>query len=655
MVPTQVALYDAVSNTAVEQLHRLAGDLVRLSGTVFALTSGQIQRRSAPALGKEGMARKSGHRTPEEMATNLGGVRRQDAVRAMRDGKHIHETQTTDTAEKTGTDPIDTLTGEPVTVDEPWLIGVGRARTQGMSLECADAIRIGLGQPTLDVTAELLRVAADRLCAEAERLGPDRLLLRARRVRDELDAAGIGMREEERRQRRSLTFTRQRDGMSRVNWIMDTETAAVVGEVYDRATSPKLGGPRTGTGPDADIAARIIDDDRTPTQLASDTFTQLLVNGVAADASLILGTDVPAVRLLTTAPLPGQPAPAHPRIPTTTTVCPNCADTGSLDRCNAAGSAATTDASEMTDATNAFDASKGTDEDDEYEYYEVKCQNGQAHTHTRRRRVSRAEQPHQPLRHTVPADQLYGPGWIEGQTEPVSAETIARLACTGSTSTITFDETGTPIDVSAEQRLYTRRQRRALGARDGGCMWTDSAGTTTCTRPPSWTEAHHVEHWDRDGGKTTIANGILLCKHHHLTLHNDGWEIHRVGTRYWLIPPAAVEITRTPRLIKSRSDAYRQLDNLVHGPRETPTPDSDTTDSETTDSDTTDSETTDSDTTDSETTAAGTSQPNIVEPDSASAPGEPTTHTTATGLTYRIYSRRNNQSDERDGNRERIG
>ena len=198
---------------------------------------------------------------------------------------------------------------------------------------------------------------------------------------------------------------------------------------------------------------------------------------------------------------------------------------------------------------------------------EVKCQNGRAHKHTRRRKKhpgSRTPLAEAPV-HVTPAEQLYGPGWIEGQTEPVSADTIARMACTGSTSTITFDETGQPIDVSSEQRLFARKQRSGLAARDGGCMWTDATGTSTCDRPPSWTEAHHIEHWDRDGGKTTILNGILLCKYHHLTLHNDGWEIYRVKSRYWLVPPVSVDPDQNPRLIRSRSDAYAQLDHLTHG------------------------------------------------------------------------------------------
>jgi hypothetical protein len=158
-----------------------------------------------------------------------------------------------------------------------------------------------------------------------------------------------------------------------------------------------------------------------------------------------------------------------------------------------------------------------------------------------------------------PTAEDFGPGWIEGQKDPVSPETVARLACDGSTCEIEFDDTGQPLDLGREQRLFGRQQRIVISARDGGCRAGNEDGDGTCDRPPSWTEVHHVEQWKRDKGRTDIANGILLCKYHHLMLHNAGWEIHRDGSTYWLIPPASVDPTRTPRLMLARSPALDQL------------------------------------------------------------------------------------------------
>ncbi|NHF63316.1 DUF222 domain-containing protein [Microcella pacifica] len=128
-----------------------------------------------------------------------------------------------------------------------------------------------------------------------------------------------------------------------------------------------------------------------------------------------------------------------------------------------------------------------------------------------------------------------GRGWIEGHPDAISVETVERHACTAGTITLTVDghpdNAGQPLNLGRERRLFSRAQRLALAARDGGCRWPD------CERPPSWCEAHHIEHWHRDRGKTDIAVGLLLCRHHHLLAHNNGWEIERAGPSYRLIPP----------------------------------------------------------------------------------------------------------------------
>jgi hypothetical protein len=132
-------------------------------------------------------------------------------------------------------------------------------------------------------------------------------------------------------------------------------------------------------------------------------------------------------------------------------------------------------------------------------------------------------------------DDRRGRGWIEGHPDAVSIATIERHACTAGTITLTVDghpdNAGQPLNLGREKRLFTRAQRLALAARDGGCRWPG------CERPPSWCEAHHIHHWHRDHGKTDIADGLLLCRHHHLLAHNNGWEIERAGPSYRLIPP----------------------------------------------------------------------------------------------------------------------
>jgi hypothetical protein len=146
-----------------------------------------------------------------------------------------------------------------------------------------------------------------------------------------------------------------------------------------------------------------------------------------------------------------------------------------------------------------------------------------------------------------------GIGRIEGSNTAVSMEAVERMACTSGTVSILFDGNLQPLDLGREQRLYSSRQRIAMAARDGGCMVED------CDRPPSWCEAHHIEHWKRDFGNTNIADGILLCRHHHLLVHNNHWEIARDDVGFWLIPPPTVDPNQTPRLMPSKSAALLDL------------------------------------------------------------------------------------------------
>ncbi|WP_157156513.1 HNH endonuclease signature motif containing protein [Diaminobutyricimonas sp. LJ205] len=150
-------------------------------------------------------------------------------------------------------------------------------------------------------------------------------------------------------------------------------------------------------------------------------------------------------------------------------------------------------------------------------------------------------------------EERTGHGWIEGTDTPVSIETVERVACTQGTIPIVFNDDGQVLNLGREQRLFSPKQRIALAARDGGCMDPD------CDRPAAWTEAHHVKHWRRDEGNTDIADGILLCRYHHLLFHNNHWEIHYRDGHYWLIPPPDIDPEQTPRLMRSKSAALRDL------------------------------------------------------------------------------------------------
>lgn len=102
--------------------------------------------------------------------------------------------------------------------------------------------------------------------------------------------------------------------------------------------------------------------------------------------------------------------------------------------------------------------------------------------------------------------------------------------CESGTLPCRLDTAGNPLDVGREQRLFTPRQRIALAVRDGGCRWRG------CDRPASYCEAHHIDPYS-EGGRTDIDRGILLCRFHHMQLHNGGWRITRDGRGDFLLHP----------------------------------------------------------------------------------------------------------------------
>ncbi|WP_345761064.1 HNH endonuclease signature motif containing protein [Diaminobutyricibacter sp. McL0608] len=103
------------------------------------------------------------------------------------------------------------------------------------------------------------------------------------------------------------------------------------------------------------------------------------------------------------------------------------------------------------------------------------------------------------------------------------------------------------LDVGRARRLFTGSQRVALAERDGGCRWPG------CDRPPSWTEAHHIDPWAA-GGRTDLDDGVLLCRHHHLLLHNNGWRVVRARDpgQFALIPPRELDAQQRPRPMPTR-------------------------------------------------------------------------------------------------------
>ena len=106
---------------------------------------------------------------------------------------------------------------------------------------------------------------------------------------------------------------------------------------------------------------------------------------------------------------------------------------------------------------------------------------------------------------------------------PLSLGVAGRLACDAILQAVVLDEHGAVLGLGRSQRTASRAQRRALAARDGGCV------VPGC-------EAHRVTFWSA-GGSTDIANLALVCDRHHTEIHLGIWRVVMLHDVPHLEPP----------------------------------------------------------------------------------------------------------------------
>jgi hypothetical protein len=429
-----VPQFGAMSDDELLQAQREVALVRRRSELCAAGIAAEFARRSTPELGSSGLAQRQGARTPELLIQQISGTSSRDARTLVRVGGML---------------PTVPTPSEPTS----WNEVVADALTHGrLSVEAADAIRKAIDEVGEGVDPGRLLTAVRDLVGEVNALSVDQVSVRARELRDVLDAEGVAAREDARRERRYLHLRAQDDGMTRISGLLDPESAAIVRGAVDAIVSPRRGGPRF-VDSEADRSGAGPDDARTIPQMVVDALVDLVRIAGFADPGKMLGGRRPAVQLVV----------------------------------------AERDLREGRDVAN-----------------------------------------------------------IEGQVDAVSAATARRHVCDAGVVAALFDDDGQAVNVGRDQRLFNHRQRVGMAARDGGCRFPG------CNRPPSWTEAHHIDEWLLDHGKTDIADGILLCRHHHLLTHNNGWKVQRSGGGYWVVPPASVDAERRPIAAPSRSAALRR-------------------------------------------------------------------------------------------------
>jgi hypothetical protein len=134
--------------------------------------------------------------------------------------------------------------------------------------------------------------------------------------------------------------------------------------------------------------------------------------------------------------------------------------------------------------------------------------------------VVRADEPHNPVTAT-------GARCQDGSTR--------TLCCDADLFAVVVDSLGVPLDLGRHVRLASTAQRRAVAARDGGCVFPG------CEAPITWADMHHVQSFEKLG-RTAVENLAALCRHHHGVTHRLGWAMHATsdGWFWWEAPNGQV-------------------------------------------------------------------------------------------------------------------
>lgn len=103
----------------------------------------------------------------------------------------------------------------------------------------------------------------------------------------------------------------------------------------------------------------------------------------------------------------------------------------------------------------------------------------------------------------------------------LAPETIRRLACNSPLRALLQDG-GEPLSIGRRSRKFPVGMRRAIQARDGGCVWPGCNAYR-------YVDIHHIQWWSL-GGETSTENGVSLCRSHHRAVHEGGYCVERAET-----------------------------------------------------------------------------------------------------------------------------
>ena len=131
----------------------------------------------------------------------------------------------------------------------------------------------------------------------------------------------------------------------------------------------------------------------------------------------------------------------------------------------------------------------------------------------------------------------------------ISPATAQAIACAATVSWMLHDHKGNPLDVGRRHRTPTPALRRAVRERDRyRCQFPGCNSRKV--------QIHHIRHWAK-GGKTELRNLLLLCRAHHITIHDLNCGITATASGFVFTTADGEEIKPSPELPASDGSDIR--------------------------------------------------------------------------------------------------
>jgi 5-methylcytosine-specific restriction endonuclease McrA len=128
----------------------------------------------------------------------------------------------------------------------------------------------------------------------------------------------------------------------------------------------------------------------------------------------------------------------------------------------------------------------------------------------------------------------------------ISPAAAQLISCCATVSWMQHYASGSVLDVGRRHRTPPPALRRAVRERDG----------YRCTFPgceSRKTDIHHIRHWS-NGGQTKLGNLILICRAHHVIVHDSGYAITATADGFTFTTAAGEPVPASPALPSGDDD-----------------------------------------------------------------------------------------------------